>query len=111
MLQLIYELRKNCCGWTDGTGREKSKVLQEVLADLKRKRRSTSQRWGRTWATRTPRAAAQTNCGEPDESLQVPKKRVAFAFLDKTVGVVITDSFWLRFVSLIISGPVGWLVA
>ena len=20
MLQLIYELRKNCCGWTDGTG-------------------------------------------------------------------------------------------
>ena len=32
MLQLIYELRKNCCG-RDGTG--KSKVLQEVLADLK----------------------------------------------------------------------------
>ena len=31
MLQLIYELRKNCCG----TGRETSKVLQEVLADLK----------------------------------------------------------------------------
>ena len=30
MLQLIYELRKNCCGRT-----EKSKVLQEVLADLK----------------------------------------------------------------------------
>ena len=37
MFQLIYELRKNCCGWTgrDGTGGE-SKVLQEVLADLKR---------------------------------------------------------------------------
>ena len=33
MLQLIYELRKNCCGRVDGTG--KSKVLQEVLADLK----------------------------------------------------------------------------
>ena len=33
MLQLIYELRKNCCGQVDG---EKSKVLQEVLADLKR---------------------------------------------------------------------------
>ena len=35
VLQLIYELRKNCCGrdgWTDGW---KSKVLQEVLADLK----------------------------------------------------------------------------
>ena len=39
MLQLIYELRKNCCGTgRDGTGGwvEKSKVLQEVLADLKR---------------------------------------------------------------------------
>ena len=38
MLQLIYELRKNCCGRVDGTGRDgtgKSKVLQEVLADLK----------------------------------------------------------------------------
>ena len=34
MLQLIYELRKNWRGWTDGTGR-KSKALQEVLADLK----------------------------------------------------------------------------
>ena len=34
MLQLIYELRKNWRG-RDGTGREKSKVLQEVLADLK----------------------------------------------------------------------------
>ena len=33
MLQLIYELRKNCCGTG---GREKSKVLQEVLADLKK---------------------------------------------------------------------------
>ena len=35
MLQLIYELRKNWRGRVDGTGREKSKVLQEVLADLK----------------------------------------------------------------------------
>ena len=36
MYACIYELRKNCCGWTgrDGTGGE-SKVLQEVLADLK----------------------------------------------------------------------------
>ena len=34
MLQLIYELRKNCCGRVDGWT-EKSKVLQEVLADLK----------------------------------------------------------------------------
>ena len=35
VLQLIYELRNNCCGMgrVDGTG--KSKVLQEVLADLK----------------------------------------------------------------------------
>ena len=33
VLQLIYELRKNCCGRVDGTG--KLKVLQEVLADLK----------------------------------------------------------------------------
>ena len=32
MLQLIYELRKNCCGRVDGD----SKVLQEVLADLKK---------------------------------------------------------------------------
>ena len=37
MYACIYELRKNCCGWTgrDGTGGE-SKVLQEVLADLKK---------------------------------------------------------------------------
>ena len=36
MLQLIYELRTNCCGTggQDGTG--KSKVLLEVLADLKK---------------------------------------------------------------------------
>ena len=34
VLQLIYELRKNCCGWTGGRT-ETSKVLQEVLADLK----------------------------------------------------------------------------
>ena len=34
MLQLVYELRKNCCG-TDGRV-EKWKVLQEVLADLKK---------------------------------------------------------------------------
>ena len=33
MLRLICELKKNCCGRVDGTG--KSKVLQEVLADLK----------------------------------------------------------------------------
>ena len=49
VLQLIYELRKNCCGTggrVDGT--EKSKVLQEVLADLKRDwKRSTlyNQQW------------------------------------------------------------------
>ena len=34
MYACIYELRKNCCGRVDGTGGE-SKVLQEVLADLK----------------------------------------------------------------------------
>ena len=35
MYACIYELRKNCCGTgRDGTGGE-SKVLQEVLADLK----------------------------------------------------------------------------
>ena len=33
MLQLIYKLRTNCCGRTDGW---KSKALQEVLADLKK---------------------------------------------------------------------------
>ena len=32
MYACIYELRKNCCGWTGG----ESKVLQEVLADLKK---------------------------------------------------------------------------
>ena len=42
MLQLIYELRKNCCG-TDGR-KEKSKVLQEVLADLKRRRKRRRRR-------------------------------------------------------------------
>ena len=31
MYACIYELRKNFCGWTGG----ESKVLQEVLADLK----------------------------------------------------------------------------
>ena len=37
MYACIYELWKNCCG-RDGTGRVgKSKVLQEVLADLKSK--------------------------------------------------------------------------
>ena len=36
MLQLIYELRKNWRGRDGWTGREKSKVLQEVLADLKK---------------------------------------------------------------------------
>ena len=35
VFQLIYELRKNWRGRVDGTGREKSKVLQEVLADPK----------------------------------------------------------------------------
>ena len=36
MYACIYELWKNCRGRTDGTGRVgKSKVLQEVLADLK----------------------------------------------------------------------------
>ena len=35
VLQLIYELRKNCFGWT-GRGGWTSKVLQEVLADLKK---------------------------------------------------------------------------
>ena len=35
MLQLIYELRKNWCGRVDGTGGRTSKVLQEILADLK----------------------------------------------------------------------------
>ena len=42
MLQLIYELRKNCCGrdgWTDG----ESKVLQKVLADLKREQEQTEE--------------------------------------------------------------------
>ena len=34
MFQLIFELRKNWRGRVDGTGGE-SKVLQEVLADLK----------------------------------------------------------------------------
>ena len=34
VLQLIYELRKNYRSRVDGTG--KLKVLQEVLADLKR---------------------------------------------------------------------------
>ena len=36
MYACIYELRKNCRGWTGG----ESKVLQEVLADLKRERES-----------------------------------------------------------------------
>ena len=35
MYACIYELRKNCCGRDGWTGGE-SKVLQEVLADLKR---------------------------------------------------------------------------
>ena len=61
--------------------REKEKNMfrakERRAASWKRRRRSTSRRWGWTWTTRTPRAAAQTKCGEPDESLQVPKKRVA----------------------------------
>ena len=39
VIQLIYELRKNCCGTG---GREKSKALQEVFADLKRTKRENS---------------------------------------------------------------------
>ena len=61
--------------------REKEKNLcrakERRAASWKRRRRSTSRRWGWSWTTRTPRAAAQTKCGEPDESLKVPKKRVA----------------------------------
>jgi len=61
--------------------REKEKNIfwakERRAASWKRRRRSTSRRWGWTWTTRTPRAAAHTKCGEPDESLQVPKKWVA----------------------------------
>ena len=35
MFQLIYELRKNCCGWTGQVDGGRTEALQEVLADLK----------------------------------------------------------------------------
>ncbi|WP_448605775.1 type IV secretion system protein [Neorickettsia risticii] len=33
-----------------------------------------------------------------------------FEFLDRTVGVIITNQFWLRMLALFLSGPVGWFV-
>ena len=39
VLQLINELRKNCCG---RTGQKKSKTLQEVLADLRKRKSAVS---------------------------------------------------------------------
>lgn len=33
-----------------------------------------------------------------------------FGFLDNTIGIVLTSEFWLRVLSLIFAGPVGWLV-
>ncbi|WP_044157012.1 type IV secretion system protein [Ehrlichia ruminantium] len=34
----------------------------------------------------------------------------SFAFLDPTIGVLLTGEVWIRFLTLIITGPIGWLV-
>ncbi|MDB1134993.1 type IV secretion system protein [Candidatus Anaplasma sp. TIGMIC] len=34
----------------------------------------------------------------------------AFVFLDSTIGLFITSEFWLRMLSLLTAGPVGWLL-
>ena len=34
----------------------------------------------------------------------------SFAFLDTTVGVLLTGEVWIKLLTLIITGPVGWLV-
>ncbi|KDB57493.1 type IV secretion system protein [Anaplasma phagocytophilum] len=33
----------------------------------------------------------------------------SFAFLDSTLGIMLTSEFWLRMLSLFMAGPVGWL--
>ncbi|KYH12793.1 type IV secretion system protein [Neorickettsia sp. 179522] len=33
-----------------------------------------------------------------------------FEFLDRTVGVIITNQFWLRMLALFLSGPAGWFI-
>ncbi|QXK93076.1 type IV secretion system protein [Neoehrlichia mikurensis] len=34
----------------------------------------------------------------------------SFKFLDSTMGVLLTGETWLRFLSLIVAGPVGWMI-
>ncbi|MGN7618507.1 MAG: type IV secretion system protein [Ehrlichia sp.] len=34
----------------------------------------------------------------------------AFAFLDPTIGVLLTGEVWIRLLTLIITGPIGWVV-
>ncbi|KJV68979.1 TrbL/VirB6 family protein [Candidatus Neoehrlichia procyonis] len=34
----------------------------------------------------------------------------SFKFLDSTMGVLLTGETWLRFISLLVAGPVGWMI-
>ncbi|QGR03506.1 hypothetical protein EDL79_02930 [Ehrlichia ruminantium] len=34
----------------------------------------------------------------------------SFSFLDPTIGVLLTGEVWIRFLTLIVTGPIGWLV-
>ncbi|WDM84992.1 type IV secretion system protein [Ehrlichia sp. JZT12] len=34
----------------------------------------------------------------------------SFAFLDSTIGVLLTGEVWIRLLTLIVTGPIGWLV-